>query len=104
MMTRSAIVRADEPKIASRAALLLLEELLRDLELRGLNPKNFRAEVSKKAGRDVRAVNRAIIDNQSPATLRDSASRTVNEHRHDEQCSEQEAGVASPFRGRPSPR
>lgn len=45
-LTRTAVVKSDEPKIASRAARLLLEELIRELQLNGLNPEHYRGEVS----------------------------------------------------------
>lgn len=44
--TRSAIVKAEEPKVAVRAARILIEELLQKLKLHGFDPSRFDGEIT----------------------------------------------------------
>ncbi|GLS42859.1 hypothetical protein [Methylobacterium brachythecii] len=44
--TRSAIVKAEEPKVAARAARILIEELLQELKLNGFDPSRFDSEIT----------------------------------------------------------
>ena len=54
-LMRAAVVKADEPKVASRAVLLLFEELVRELQLNGFNPADFDGEISIRFSKKVKA-------------------------------------------------